>query len=118
MAISSDQQFFQNSDDVFEPSVADFWLLLKPRVMSLVIFTGFAGMYVAPGSLHPLVFIVSLFAIAAGAAAVLGARYRTCDAQTQRINGIWQKGSAHDSGELRALPTELVAAPASRGLVC
>ena len=57
-------------------------------------------------------------AIAAGAAAVLGARYRTCDAQTQRINGIWQKGSAHDPGELRALPTELVAAPvASLGLL-
>ena len=49
MAISSDQQFLENSDDVFEPSVADFWSLLKPRVMSLVIFTGFAGMYVAPG---------------------------------------------------------------------
>ncbi len=69
MAISSDQQFLQNSDVVFEPSVADFWSLLKPRVMSLVIFTGFAGMYLAPGSLHPLVFIVSLFAIAGGAGA-------------------------------------------------
>ena len=69
MAISSDQQFLEDSDGVFEPSVADFWSLLKPRVMSLVIFTGFAGMYVAPGSLHPLVFIVSLFAIAAGAGA-------------------------------------------------
>ena len=69
MAISSDQQFLEDSDGVFEPSVADFWSLLKPRVMSLVIFTGFAGMYVAPGALHPLVFIVSLFAIAAGAGA-------------------------------------------------
>ena len=69
MAISSDQQLLENSNGVFEPSVADFWSLLKPRVMSLVIFTGFAGMYVAPGSLHPLVFIVSLFAIAAGAGA-------------------------------------------------
>jgi len=69
MAISSDQQFLENSDGVFEPSVADFWRLLKPRVMSLVIFTGFAGMYVAPGTLHPLIFIVSLFAIAAGAGA-------------------------------------------------
>ena len=69
MAISSNQQFLGNADGVFEPSVADFWSLLKPRVMSLVIFTGFAGMYVAPGSLHPLVFIVSLFAIAAGAGA-------------------------------------------------
>ena len=57
-------------------------------------------------------------AIAAGAAAVLGARYRTCDAQTQRINGIRQRGSAHGSGELRALPTELFAAPPSRGLAC
>ena len=45
---------------------------------------------------------------------MLGARYRTCDAQTQRINGIRQKGSAHGSGELRALPTELFAAPPSR----
>ena len=69
MAISSDQQLLENSEGIFEPSVADFWSLLKPRVMSLVIFTGFAGMYVAPGSLHPLVFIVSLFAIAAGAGA-------------------------------------------------
>ena len=69
MAISSDQQLLENSNGVFEPSVADFWSLLKPRVMSLVIFTGFAGMYVAPGSLHPLVFIVSLVAIAAGAGA-------------------------------------------------
>ena len=42
MAISSDQQLLENSDGVFEPSVADFWSLLKPRVMSLVIFTGFA----------------------------------------------------------------------------
>ena len=69
MAISSNQQFLGNADGVFEPSVADFWSLLKPRVMSLVIFTGFAGMYVAPGDLHPLVFLVSLFAIAAGAGA-------------------------------------------------
>ena len=71
MAISPDQQLLENSDGTFEPSVADFWSLLKPRVMSLVIFTGFAGMHVAPGSLHPLVFIVALFAIAAGAGSKL-----------------------------------------------
>ena len=69
MSFLSDQQLFERSDAVFEPSVADFWSLLKPRVMSLVTFTGFAGMYLAPGELHPLVFIVSLFAIAAGAGA-------------------------------------------------
>ena len=69
MAISSNKYTIETTDGLFEPSVADFWLLLKPRVMSLVIFTGFAGMYVAPGALHPLVFVVSLLAIAAGAGA-------------------------------------------------
>jgi protoheme IX farnesyltransferase len=69
MAISSNQQMLSDAEGLFEPSVADFWSLLKPRVMSLVIFTGFAGMYLAPGALHPLVFFVSIFAIAAGAGA-------------------------------------------------
>ena len=69
MAVTSNQQLISDTDGLFEPSVADFWSLLKPRVMSLVIFTGFAGMYVAPGALHPLVFAITLFAIAAGAGA-------------------------------------------------
>jgi len=69
MAIASHQRIMDTSDGLLEPSVGDFWSLLKPRVMSLVIFTGFAGMFVAPGSLHPLVFAISLFAIAAGAGA-------------------------------------------------
>jgi len=69
MAVTSNQQLISDTDGLFEPSVADFWSLLKPRVMSLVVFTGFAGMYVAPGELHPLVFAISLFAIAAGAGA-------------------------------------------------
>jgi protoheme IX farnesyltransferase len=37
--------------------------------MSLVIFTGFVGMFLAPGEMHPLLFVISLFAIAAGAGA-------------------------------------------------
>jgi len=69
MALSSQQQMAGATDVLFEPSVGHFWSLLKPRVMSLVVFTGFAGMYVAPGSLHPLVFVIALFAIAAGAGA-------------------------------------------------
>ncbi len=54
---------------LYGPSVADFWSLLKPRVMSLVIFTGFAGMFLAPNDMHPMLFAISLFAIAAGAGA-------------------------------------------------
>ena len=69
MALTSQQHLAGAADGLFEPSVGHFWSLLKPRVMSLVVFTGFAGMYVAPGSLHPLLFAIALFAIAAGAGA-------------------------------------------------
>ena len=61
--------------------VRDWIALLKPRVMSLVVFTGLAGMVVAPGALHPLQFVLTLLCISlasgAGAAiapfAILGA---------------------------------------------
>ena len=67
--MSTDQNITADTDALRVPSVGDFWSLLKPRVMSLVIFTGFAGMYLAPGDIHPLVFVISLVAIAAGAGA-------------------------------------------------
>ena len=69
MAVTSHQSVTGTTDGLYGPSVADFWYLLKPRVMSLVIFTGFAGMFLAPTSIHPMLFIISLFAIAAGAGA-------------------------------------------------
>ncbi|MCB9993286.1 MAG: protoheme IX farnesyltransferase [Hyphomicrobiaceae bacterium] len=49
--------------------VGDFVALLKPRVMSLVVFTAAAGMFVAPGSLHPLVAAIAILCIAVGAGA-------------------------------------------------
>ncbi len=49
--------------------VADFVALLKPRVMSLVVFSGFAGLAVAPGQLHPLISAVAVLCIAIGAGA-------------------------------------------------
>ena len=55
--------------DTSVSSVAAFFALMKPRVMSLVIFTGFAGMYLAPVDMHPVLAVISLFAIAAGAGA-------------------------------------------------
>jgi protoheme IX farnesyltransferase len=69
MAGTSHQSVTGTTDGLYGPSVADFWNLLKPRVMSLVIFTGFAGMFLAPADIHPMLFIISLFAIAAGAGA-------------------------------------------------
>jgi protoheme IX farnesyltransferase len=50
-------------------SVGDFFALLKPRVMSLVIFTGLAGLVVAPGQIHLLSAFTALLCIAVGAGA-------------------------------------------------
>ncbi|WP_227421582.1 heme o synthase [Pacificispira spongiicola] len=49
--------------------VRDFISLLKPRVMSLVVFSGFAGMIMAPGSIHPVLAAVAVLCIAVGAGA-------------------------------------------------
>jgi protoheme IX farnesyltransferase len=50
-------------------TVGDFFALLKPRVMSLVIFTALVGLIAAPGSIHPWLAFVALLAIAVGAGA-------------------------------------------------
>ena len=50
-------------------SVADYFALLKPRVMSLVIFTAFVGLVTAPGTLHPILAFAALLCIAVGAGA-------------------------------------------------
>ncbi len=50
-------------------SIRDYIALLKPRVMSLVVFTGFAGLAVAPGDIHPLIGAVAVLCIAVGAGA-------------------------------------------------
>ena len=49
--------------------VGDYFALLKPRVMSLVIFTAFVGIIAAPGTIHPWLGFVALLAIAVGAGA-------------------------------------------------
>jgi len=52
-----------------EARPGDYLALLKPRVMSLVVFTGLVGMVLAPGSLHPTLAITALLCIAIGAGA-------------------------------------------------
>ena len=49
--------------------VADYVEVLKPRVMSLVVFTGLVGLSVAPGHLHPVLAAVAVLCIAVGAGA-------------------------------------------------
>jgi protoheme IX farnesyltransferase len=55
-----------------EPSIAgagDYFELMKPRVMSLVVFTALVGLYVAPGHIHPVIAATALLCIAVGAGA-------------------------------------------------
>ncbi len=67
--------------------VRDYFALLKPRVMSLVVFTGFAGLAVAPGDIHPVLAIVAILciAVASGAAGAINMWYdRDIDAVMER----------------------------------
>jgi heme o synthase len=58
-------------------TVGDYFALMKPRVMSLVVFTGLAGMIVAPGHVHPLIAFSALLciAVAGGASGALNMAY-------------------------------------------
>jgi protoheme IX farnesyltransferase len=47
----------------------DFFQLLKPRVMALVVFTALVGLVLAPGGIHPVIAAIAILAIAVGAGA-------------------------------------------------
>lgn len=55
--------------DMGAGSPADYFELLKPRVMSLVIFTALVGLVIAPGHIHPVIAFTALLCIAVGAGA-------------------------------------------------
>ena len=57
------------SPRISEAEVADYVALLKPRVMSLVIFTALVGLVIAPGHVHPVLAFTSILCIAVGAGA-------------------------------------------------
>src|SRR5215475_464650 len=50
-------------------SVGDYVALMKPRVMSLVVFTALVGLMIAPGQVHPVIGFTALLCIAIGAGA-------------------------------------------------
>lgn len=50
-------------------SAEDYWDLLKPRVMSLVVFTGVVGLLLAPGTIHPIIGFAAILCIAVGSGA-------------------------------------------------
>mgnify|MGYP002525304193 CR=1 FL=1 len=62
----------------------DFFQLLKPRVMSLVVFTAATGLIVAPGSVNPLVAAIAILCIAVGAGAA-GALNMALEGETDAL---------------------------------
>jgi heme o synthase len=77
----------------------EFFSLLKPRVMSLVVLTALAGMLIAPGRLHPVIGFASLLAISIGAGAA-GALNMWWDADIDALMARTR---------LRAVPTGAIA---------
>lgn len=54
---------------VIDGDARDFFALLKPRVMSLVVFTALVGMLMAPGEIHPVIGFIAILSIAVGGGA-------------------------------------------------
>jgi heme o synthase len=70
-----------------QASVGDYFTLMKPRVMSLVVLTALTGMLAAPGSINPVLGFIAILSIAvgAGASGALNMWYDAdIDAQMQR----------------------------------
>jgi heme o synthase len=64
-----DQNALELAPRISEADVGDYVALLKPRVMSLVIFTALVGLAMAPGHFHPVLAFTSLLCIAVWAGA-------------------------------------------------
>jgi protoheme IX farnesyltransferase len=91
-----------------EPSLAgveDYLALLKPRVMSLVVFTALVGLLVAPGHVHPVIGFTALLCIAIGAGAS-GALNMWYDAD---IDAIMKRTVRRPIPAGRVLPGEALA---------
>jgi heme o synthase len=83
-------------------SVGDYVALMKPRVMSLVVFTALVGLVAAPGSIHPLLAFTALLCIAVGAGAA-GALNMWYDAD---IDAVMSRTAARPIPRRRIAPGE------------
>ena len=64
-----DHTSIELSPRISEAGVADYVARLKPRVMSLVVFTALVGLMIAPVHVHPILAFTSILCIAVGAGA-------------------------------------------------
>ena len=61
--------FHRDNDRAIEAQLGDYLTLMKPRVMSLAVFTAFCGIILAPVPMHPFLIFCSVLAIALAAGA-------------------------------------------------
>lgn len=73
MNVQGTADVLSRNTSVPESSARDYFTLMKPHVMQLVVFTAACGLILAPGSIHPFVALLSILciAVAAGASAAL-----------------------------------------------
>jgi heme o synthase len=91
-----------------EPSIAgvgDYLELMKPRVMSLAVFTALVGLLIAPIHLHPVIAFTALICIAVGAGAA-GALNMWYDAD---IDALMERTAARPVPAGRVAPGEALA---------
>jgi|SRR5579871_1325982 len=69
MTVVTEKQQSLAAADLNFATVGDYFQLLKPRVMSLVLFTGVVGLVLAPGHVHIATALTALLCIAVGAGA-------------------------------------------------
>ncbi|MCB1412001.1 MAG: heme o synthase [Xanthobacteraceae bacterium] len=93
------------SPRISEAGVGDYIALLKPRVMSLVVFTALVGLLIAPGHFHPVLAITSILCIAVGAGAS-GALNMWYDAD---IDALMSRTAMRPVPAGRVLPGEALA---------
>ncbi len=90
---------------ISEASVGDYIALMKPRVMSLVVFTALVGLMVTPGHLHPVLGFAALLCITIGAGAA-GALNMWYDAD---VDAVMARTSRRPIPAGRVLPREALA---------
>lgn len=69
MSVSNSKPVAEMLLKLSEADTADYFSLLKPRVMSLVVFTALVGLVVAPGHINPIIGFIAILCIAVGGGA-------------------------------------------------
>src|SRR5256885_3601850 len=108
MSLASEGADLSKPLDLAQPSLAgveDYIALLKPRVMSLVVFTALVGLLVAPVHIHPVIGFTALLCIAIGAGAS-GALNMWYDAD---IDAVMTRTARRPIPAGRVLPGEALA---------